>query len=273
MILLEVFGAACSSDQSIDNKNCTVQKDSQNLQLHQTSDSVPFSYPPDNAFAKLTDCYRDHSLPVINRKVCFQKLVDSYGRSYKFREVALLGDEYKKYFGGEFLPEDYDLSEKMDSCKQYVVVIDSLDQLIMSEDSMYYYKTRAYFPVCFTSWFCSETCAPCNLTFIDDKMKSFLSLYPQSKLRDNAEWYLFEGALSLGYELDEDLLKYCRRYEQFLSKHPEFDEKEKVLSSILACLQEVDDKKRADMRSYCRHFIRTFGDSKYALEVKKLTEE
>lgn len=216
-----------------------------------------------------TACYRDSSLPVSRRRYCLIELTSQYGRAADFEKVIYLDQEYNKYLGKWRSTEYYEYISDLDSVKRYYSQIDSLSKLNLSADSLYYFRALALETVCKTSWFCYEGCAGCDFSLVINKMKTLPEKFPQSKLVDNAAFYLIYVASLYSHGEEEALIEGNKQYEKFLQKYPDSDLKADALYNIYMNWMSMYMPDKAKTKSAGLRFIKAFPADKRVSEVKE----
>ncbi len=214
-------------------------------------------------------CYKNKDLPIDQRKSCFISLVDLYGRLSDFKKVLQLEHEFENSFGNPISEGGYYFASVMDSTRRYVFKIDSLKNIGLSDDSLYYYNALALETICRTHWYCSEGCAGCDFSLVLDKLKGFLQKFPESSLCDNAELYLLNANYMYDYDEDESLMAQNKEYEQFLKKYPDSDLNANVQFQIFLNWALMQTLNRGEINSAAQRFFREFPSDKRTAEVKQ----
>jgi len=214
-------------------------------------------------------CYEDHYLPIEQRKSCLISLVNEYGRLSDFNKVLHLAREFEKAFGNPYNEGGYYLTSVIDSTRRYMSKIDSLKNLGLSDDSLFYYNVMALETICLTPWYCHEGCGGCDFSLVTNKLKRFSEKFPQSSLCDNVELYLLKAKFMYDYDEDESLLALNKEYEEFIKKYPDSDLNANIRFQMfqnLASMQVLDKK---EINWSARRFIREFPSDRRIEDVKQ----
>lgn len=222
--------------------------------------SIPYKSP--NSYM---ECYRNISMPLVQRKLCIKSLLHDYGRAANFNKVLYLESEYTKYFGKATREDAFEFFSGVDSVKSYFAEIESLAKLNLSEDSLYYFQSMALSPIC-ESYLFGEQTAGNDHSLVNDRLALFLSLYPKSKLIDNATLYLIQTKYM--YDLGEFDKEENQEHEVFLKKFPNSELRGNVLLSIFDYWKEHSTNQEK-IKSAADRFIKEFGNDKRVENVKQ----
>lgn len=213
-------------------------------------------------------CYRDEALPVSYRKGCLNWLVDEYGRMSRFKKVMELEQEYHKYFGKPDQMTDYYFLGHVESVREYLHEIDSLEKSVLAADSLYYFKSLAMETICRTNWYCSEGCGGCDFSLVTNPLMSFAQKFPESSLVDNAELYLIP--FNFMYDEDDETIKTINtKYRAFVQKYPDSDLLANVWFNIYQNCQYLSTPDKKGMKEAGKKILQDFGNDERATRIRE----
>jgi hypothetical protein len=218
-------------------------------------------------------CYKDKSMPMAQRKSCIKSLVDKYGRSSDFNKVVHLKSEFVKYFDKPDRENDYYFISEVDSVEAYLSKIDSFQSANLAEDTLYYFKSLALETICRTHWYCHEGCGGCDFSLVTDKLKSFQTKYPESKLFDNSVLYFININYMYDYGEEESVIAQNKEYEEFLKKYPDSDLKADVQFSVFMNWASMQNLKKRETKVTAQRFINEFKADKRITDVRQRLKE
>lgn len=171
--------------------------------------------------AQLESCIRNKQIPLENRKRCYQNLISKEVRASHFENAVRLEKEFFSTVDNEIFSEGYKYYTGLGNIKKHLAVIDSLDQLNLAKDTLAYQKAMSLNSVCRTTYFCHEGCGGCDFGLVTNALNDFVKNFPNSKLRDNAEYDLLE----YDYMYEEDIVieNLYTDFEKFIEKNPNSD--------------------------------------------------
>jgi hypothetical protein len=224
--------------------------------------NVSYEFP--NGYLK---CYKDKSMPLAQRKYCLNSLIDQYGRSSNFDKVLSLEQEFNKYFGNPDRQLDYLFISAIDSVKIYLSKIDSLNNLEISDDSLFYFKALALESICQTHWYCSQIC---DFSLITDKLKFLSSKFPESQLIDNAMLYVLNTSYGYDEGDPEFLISLNQEYEEFMKNYPDSDLNSDIAYDIFNNWVSIEPLNYKKIKATGQRFINEFPSDKRIVEIKRL---
>jgi outer membrane protein assembly factor BamD (BamD/ComL family) len=130
------------------------------------------------------DCYKNEKYTKTLRKNCLYQLIADKVRHGDFKKTIELYNTYVKLYG---IPIDFYSYIEYDIAKvrKYIIISDSLDLSVSAKDTMLFFKSQELEKVCATLWFeVDGICTDFSLAI--KSYKNLISLYPQSRLADNA---------------------------------------------------------------------------------------
>lgn len=218
-------------------------------------------------------CYKDTAMPISQRLSCITYLMHQYAHSAKFEALIALEKDYYHYFSVSGEERNADMSIVMDSVKRYLLIVDSLQKTTLTKDSIYYFKTNALGGICVTPWFCSQGCAGCDFSLVMDNLKSLSTKFKQSKLCDNADYYLLVLSYNLDYSDDGEIELHIERLNNLLKKYPDTDLKADIQYDIFTNWSSMYTKNKKMIQASAQNFIQSFGTDERVKEIKRVLRD
>ncbi len=170
---------------------------------------------------QLEACIKNKNIPVEKRKRCYQNLIYKQVRGAHFEKAIQLEKDFFATVDSASFSGEYDYYTNIDSVKNYLSEVDRLEKQNLAPDSLAFQKAIALQNVCSTPFFCHEGCGGCDFVLVTDALNNFIKNYPNSELRDNAEFDL----LSYHYMYGEDIYdeNFFSDYDRFIEEYPNSD--------------------------------------------------
>jgi len=170
---------------------------------------------------QLEACIRNKKIPVGKRKRCYQILISKEIRNLNFENVVQLEKDFLATVDSDKFSQDYKYYTNIDSVKNYLAKVTTLEKLDLAKDSLAFKKAMALDNVCSTPFFCHEGCGGCDFSLVTNALNDFVKNFPNSELRDNAKY----NSLGYHYTYDEDFYdsNLYKDYEKFIEEYPNSD--------------------------------------------------
>lgn len=207
------------------------------------------------------ECYNDKELTWEHQRKCLELLLDKYVLAGDYDKGLLLENEFRAKFDSNGF-QLKGLQIKFDSLKRYLIIKDSLSQINMASDSLFYFNAISLETIALTMWYCSEGCGGCDMHLVTDQLKLFLKKFPTSKLSDNAKFYLemdgfdyMEGETDIFFgELEVIIL--------VLKKYPDSEVVTAALNALLESGYPLIDMEEADFENATKRIVNSFPSKK-----------
>ena len=148
-------------------------------------------------------CCRNKLIPFSVRQNCFWRLLHNVVQQGNYPKAIRLYKEIRPAFDSISTYNWFDTS--IDSLERYLVIRDSINKLPLPPDSLHYIQAHAKRTVVITAFYCHEGCGGCDHTLITDQLRSFIKLYPESALVDNAAFELIEYQYQYSDGMEEEV--------------------------------------------------------------------
>lgn len=224
--------------------------------------------------AQLEACIKNKRIPVEKRKRCYQNLISKEVRAAHFENAVQLEKDFFSTVDSNKLSQGYKYYTSIDSVKNYLANVVSLEKLDLPKDSLAFKKAMALQSVCSTPFFCHEGCGGCDFGLVTNALDDFVKNFPNSELRDDAEFDL----LGYHYMYGEDIYdeNFYSDYDKFIEEYPNSDlvddAKFRIADFILQYIEYTQEDKTVFLKRLSE-IAEEFPDSEQTKWINKSLEQ